>query len=390
LCGHHSIELFRSFEEEKKHMYSQRTKSACLMLALACIALMPLGCKKPPAVTLACQASPPSVFAGETVTATATAGSLDIRKKINVIYGWSGDGATGTATTATVNTSTLAPGSYTVKATIKEGKAGKEGLKPGQAAECTASYTVKEFEPPTIGCTANPGTVKPGDSSTVTATAASPQGRPLTLSYSAAAGTISGSGTTATFSSTGAPTGPVGITCNVADDKNHTASASTSVTILAPYVPPIPHSEALSSISFERDKKRPTRVDNEAKAMLDAVALNMQNKPDAMLVIVGEATILEKTPPKHVHKHAKVIDIAAQRAVNIKAYLVGEKGIDASRITVATGTADSATVEEYLVPAGANFSADVQGTTPVDESAVKPEERKPLAERHHKHLAKAN
>ena len=151
------------------------------------------------------------------MTATATAGSLDTRKKINVIYGWSGDGATGTATTATVNTSTLAPGNYTVKASIKEGKAGKEGLKPGQAAECTASYTVKEFEPPTIGCTANPGTVKPGDSSTVAATGASPQGRPLTYSFSAAAGTISGNGNTATFSSTGAPTGPVGITCNVTD-----------------------------------------------------------------------------------------------------------------------------------------------------------------------------
>jgi hypothetical protein len=371
-------------------MYWQKTKSVCLVLGFASIAFVAVGCKKQPPVTLACQASPPSVFAGETVTATATAGSLDTRKKINVIYGWSGDGATGTAPTATVNTSTLAPGNYAVKASIKEGKAGKEGLKPGQAAECTASYAVKEFEPPTIGCTANPGTVKPGDSSTINATAASPQGRPLTLTYSASAGTIGGSGNTAAFSSAGAPTGPVAITCNVADDKNHTASANTSVTILAPYIPPVPHSEALSSISFERDAKRPTRVDNEAKAMLDAVALNMQNKPDAKLVIVGEATAKEKMPPKHVHKHAKVIDIAAQRAVNIKAYLVGEKGIDASRISVATGTADSAAAEEYLVPAGATFSSDVQGTTPVDESVVKPEERKPLPQRHHKHVAKAN
>jgi hypothetical protein len=44
-------------------------------------------------------------------------------------------------------------------------------------------------------------------------------------------------------------------------------------------------------------------------------------------------------------------------------------------------------VEDYLVPAGATFSTDVQGTTPVDETAVKPQVRKPLAERHPKKKA---
>ena len=82
------------------------------------------------------------------------------------------------------------------------------------------------------------------------------------------------------------------------------------------------------------------------------------------------------------HKHAKVEDAAAQRAVNAKDYLVTEQGIDASRISVATGTTDGQTEENYLVPAGANFSTDVQGTTPVDETTVKPQVRKPLAERH--------
>jgi hypothetical protein len=43
-------------------------------------------------------------------------------------------------------------------------------------------------------------------------------------------------------------------------------------------------------------------------------------------------------------------------------------------------------VENYLVPAGADFSVDVTGTTVVDESAVKPEARKPLgATPHHHH-----
>jgi hypothetical protein len=83
------------------------------------------------------------------------------------------------------------------------------------------------------------------------------------------------------------------------------------------------------------------------------------------------------------HKHATVDQFAAQRAVNAKDYLVTEQGIDASRISVATGTSDGQTVENYLVPAGATFTNDVTGTTPVDETAVKPQARKPLSERHH-------
>jgi len=363
-------------------MNSRNLKSVCVVLALA---FMPMGCKKAPPVTLAAVAAPPAVFAGEPVTVTATPGALSTKKKTSVIYNWSGDGVTGSGTTATVATASQAPGTYTVKAEVKEGKKGKEGLKPGQSAEASASYTVKEFEPPTLSIAANPGTIKPGETSTITATGLSPQNRPLTYTYSASAGSVSGTGTSATFSSTGAPTGAATVTGTVADDKGHTATATTSVTILAPYVPPVPHTQALATISFDKDKKRPARVNNEAKASLDSLALSLQKDPDAKLVLVGESTSAEKAPKKG-HKHAKVADLAAERAVNAKDYLVTEKGIDASRISVATGTSDTQTVETYLVPAGATFTADVQGTTPVDESAVKAAPRKPLAKHHMKKM----
>lgn len=348
-----------------------------------------MGCKKAPPITLACNATPPSVFPGESVSVTATPGSVSTKKNNNLVYAWSGDGVTGTDATATVNTASLAPGTATVKVEVKEGKKGKEGLKPGQTAECSTSITIKEFEPPTISCSASPSTIKPGDTSTITATASSPQNRPLTYSYSAAAGTVDGTGTTATFSSTGAPTGPTGITCKVADDKGHNASADTSVTIVAPPPPPVPHVEALCSIGFDMDKRRPDRVNNEGKACLDEVALDLQKQPDAKAVIVGTSDAKEKAKTEKQekyaakHKRAKVEDSAAQRAVNAKNYLVTEKGIDASRVSVATGTEDSQKVANYLVPSGASFSSDVQGTTPVDESTVKPEERKALGERHH-------
>jgi hypothetical protein len=44
-------------------------------------------------------------------------------------------------------------------------------------------------------------------------------------------------------------------------------------------------------------------------------------------------------------------------------------------------------VENYLVPAGATFGSDVNGTTPVDESTVKPIKRVPLGEKKHKKKA---
>ena len=49
---------------------------------------------------------------------------------------------------------------------MKEGKPGKEGLKPWETATCSAGITVKAFEPPTISCSVSPSTIKPGDTAT--------------------------------------------------------------------------------------------------------------------------------------------------------------------------------------------------------------------------------
>ena len=336
------------------------------------------GCAPPPEVALTCYATPATVFPGDPVTVNATPANLD--PKLNAVYTWSGSGVTGNGETASVATGSLKAGTYTVQAEVKEGKPGKEGLKPGQSASCSTSFKVRAFEPPTISCVASPSTINPSDKSTITSTGVSPQNRPLTYSYSVAPGTgaISGSGTTATYDSTGAPTGDVPITCTVTDDLGQTASAGTSVTITKPYVKPIPHATALCPIAFDKDKKRPARVDNEAKACLDQVTDALKNDSTATVVVVGEANDKEKTPP--TGKHAKFEDLAAERAVNTKDYLVNEEqsGIDASRIEVRTGTGDSQSVENYLVPAGAIFENDVHGTSSVVESAVKKMTRKAI------------
>jgi hypothetical protein len=330
----------------------------------------------PPPVTFACSVNPAAVFPGEPITITGTAEMLNPKKK--AVYTWTGTGVTGSDTTAKVDTSSLAPGSYTVKGNVSEGP------KAGQSADCSATFTVKAFEPPTVSCSANPTTIKPGDTSAITATGLSPQNRPLTYSYSASAGSVSGTGASATFSSAGAPAGTATVTCTVTDDKGQTASATTPVTIEAPYVPPPPTQSALCSITFDKDKKRPARVDNEAKACLDDIALTLQSKSDAALAVVGSSTAEEKTPPKHPKKGAVAEDFAAQRAVNTKDYLVTEKGIDASRITVYTGPGTDKKVEDYLIPAGATFN--VPGANGVSGD-VKAQPRKALAEKHHKKAA---
>jgi hypothetical protein len=330
----------------------------------------------PPPVTYSCTASPSPAFPGDPITVTGTAANLNPKK--TATYSWTGSGGVnvkGDNTTGAVDTAGLAPGNYTVTGHVSEGQ------KVGQFADCTANFTVKQYDPPTLSCSANPTTVQPGGTATITSQGVSPQNRPLTYSYSASAGQISGSGNTATLSTTGAPAGTITVTCTVQDDKGQTATSTTSVSVEAPPPPPAPKTKTLCSINFDRDKKRPGRVDNEAKACLDDVALNLQQQTDATAVVVGEAASDEK----------KADTLAAQRAVNTKDYLVKEKGIDPSRVQVRTGTQGNKEVENYLVPAGATFDSDVSGTTAVDENSVKAQARSapPRAHRRKKAAAPA-
>ena len=320
----------------------------------------------PPPVTYACSVSPAEGFPGDPLTVTGTAMNLNAKK--SPTYSWTTDGGTisGTSNVANIDTKNAAPGTYTAKGHITEGN------KPGETADCSAQYTIKAFEPPTISCSANPSTVAPGDSATITATGTSPQNRPLTYSYSASAGSIAGTTSTATLSTAGAAPGTITVTCNVVDDKGQTASATTSVTVNAPPPPPAPTVSSLCSVNFERDKRRPTRVDNEGKACLDDVALKLQSASDAKLALVGNSAESEHKGRRGAERGEH---LATDRAVNTKDYLVKEKGIDASRISLYTGTQDSKTVTTTLIPAGATL--DSTGITPVDESAY--------AEQHERH-----
>ena len=321
----------------------------------------------PPPVTYSCVASPTSGYAGDPITVTGTV--LNLNPKKTATYAWTSDGGkvSGTSNVATVDTTGLNPGNYNVKGTVTESQ------KVGRFADCTTPFTVNPLPALSLSCSASPSTVAPGGSSTITSSVTDTYGRPVnyTYSYSATSGSVSGSGATATLSTTGAAPGTVTITCNVQDDKARTATATTTVTINAPAPPPaLPTTSALCSITFDRDKKRPARVDNEAKACLDDIALNLQRNSDAKLALTGNSATTKNA--------AK---LASLRAVNTKAYLVTEKGVDASRITLFTGSDTANSVTSTLIPAGA--TAPSAGTA-VDESTVKAQPRTAAKRRHHK------
>jgi outer membrane protein OmpA-like peptidoglycan-associated protein len=291
----------------------------------------------PPPVTLACPATPTSVYAGDPVTLTATAGGLN--PKDHVVYGWSGQGVAGNDTTAKLDTSALAPGNYTVNCSVKEGKPGKEGLKPWETATSSASITVKPFEPPTISCSASPSDVNPGGTAAISATGMSPQNRPLTYNYSASAGTVTGSGSTATYNSTGAPTGTSTVTCSVSDDKGNSASATAMVNVLAPPPPPGPSPEqkrlearlALHSVFFPTAQPRAEHpegglVDSQ-QTTLTTLATDFKSyltfKPDARLTLTGHTD---------VRGSAEYNQALSDRRVNrVKQFLV-EQGVPESSI----------------------------------------------------------
>ena len=333
----------------------------------------------PPPVTYACSVAPTSVYPGDPITVTGTAANLNPKKTPTYTWTSTSGPITGSSSTGNIDTKGVAPGTYTVTGHVTEGP------KPGQSADCSGQFTVKPFDPPTMSaCSANPSTVDSGGSSTITASASSPQNRPLTYSYSATAGSVSGTTSTATLT---APTVAAGsntsvtVTCNVVDDLGKSDSKMATVTVNGPPIPappPAPMASSLCSVSFERDAKRPTRVDNEAKACLDDVALALQRSSDAKLSLVGNENAKEQAADAKAAKmkHPKP-SAAASRAVNTKDYLVTEKGLDASRITVYTGSDDAQTVTTSLVPAGATNPA--ASATPVDETAVKAVPRTPPA-----------
>jgi len=301
-------------------------------------------------VMLGCSAEPSSVHPGDPITVTGSSLYLDPRKK--PVFTWRANGGTLTSqgNNATVDTTGLPAGEYTVQGHVSDGP------KANQQASCSATFNVVPFAPPTITCSANPSSAPSGTTIDISTVGISPANRPLTYSYTADSGTITSNGPTAKLATAGLGPSLITVTCSLVDDLGQTARATTGVTIVAPSVPVIPQTQSLCSVSFARDKARPVRVDNEAKACLDDIALTMSQQTSAHLVIVGNASVDEKP------------EAAAERTLNIRQYLTQEKGIDNSRIEVRVGDTSGRTANEILIPTGATYND--ANTQMFDENAI--------------------
>jgi hypothetical protein len=301
-------------------------------------------------VMLGCGAQPASVYPGDLVKVEANA--LHLNPKRTPVYTWAANGGKLIASgpEATIDTTGLAPGDYTVTGHVQEGSKARE------QASCAAPFTVKAFEPPTLACSANPSTAVSGTDIAISTSASSPQNRPLTYSYTATAGVVASSGPTAILTTAGLAPGTITVTCNAVDDLGQTAKSTVDVIITAPVIVPVPPTQDLCSLSFARDARRPVRVDNEAKGCLDDIALTLKQQTDARLIMVGNTDTTEKP------------DAAAERAMNARQYLVQEKGIDPSRIELRTGAPSGKTVTDTLVPPGAVFKNE--DTHTFDEKTI--------------------
>ena len=361
------------------HIFASTHSTQWNSVRLATGVVFNLGnCGAPAPLSCTASAAPTEVWVGEPVQLNAT--GTNFNPKHTPTYGWTAAGGKlsgNAAQTATIDTTGMAAGSYTAKATIADPKMKKNG-----SATCTASFSVKErpqppMNPPQVSCSVSPANVKAGETVTIAATASSPDNAQITgYSYQATAGSINGSGATATLNTAGiASSGTVTISVVVTDARQLTGRGSCAVEVNV--ASPVTARTPIEFIPRPHQPYIPWRVDNVAKAILDDDASALKNDLGAKLVIVGYADD-EKPPMVGKGKKAEPMNLAAQRAVNAKAYLVAAppdgQGIDPGRIEVRTGAGKQHLADIFWVPQGADVSSStlLQSTVPVDETKVKP------------------
>jgi outer membrane protein OmpA-like peptidoglycan-associated protein len=227
---------------------------------------------------------------------------------------------------------------------------------PASASQPNANMNHPNAEPvpPKISCTAAPATVRVGESSSITCEATSPDGHPVSIAFVANGGKLSSNRNQATLETAETVAGPIAVRATAFDDRQLSASAITTVNVEAG-TPPVPTAQKLTSLDF---KPNSAYVDNRSKAILDDVALKLQQDPNSTAVLTGAAMDPEPTR------------LANQRATNAMTYLTKSKGIDGQRLQVKTGSASGRIVDIWSLPAGASLPSD----KPADD---KPSEAKP-------------
>lgn len=304
-----------------------------------------------PALTpsASCSVQPAEVMVGEPITATAAASNFN--PKHTVTYGWSGNGGqvTGKDTTASIDTTNAAPGSYTVTAHVTDPKE-----KKNNEASCSANYTVKPLppkNPPTMSLSASPNELVTGGTVNLTAACTSPDNVPTSVAnWTSSQGTVSGSGSSATLNTTGLPPGTVTVTATCTDSRGLNGEGSTQITLQNPPPPPVNKALearlALHSVYFPTNM--PPVGDPNAgliasqRRTLETLATDfktyLEAKPDAHLVLEGHADMRGSDEFNQA--------LSERRVARVKSFLV-EQGVPESDIeTTAYGKQHNLTTAE--------------------------------------------
>jgi outer membrane protein OmpA-like peptidoglycan-associated protein len=198
--------------------------------------------------------------------------------------------------------------------------------------------------PPRINCSASPTSLRAGESASISCEAVSPDNRPVNITYVANGGKLSSNRNQATLDTTDAGPGPIAVRATAFDDRQLSASTVVNVNVEAA-APAAPTAQKLMELDY---KPNSGYVDNRSKAVLDDVALKLQQDPNLNVVLSGSAD----TGEPH--------SLGLQRAQNAMAYLTKFKGIDPQRIQTKAGTEPGRKVEVWTLPAG----AALPGATP--------------------------
>jgi len=319
-----------------------------------------------PPVSAVCTAEPPAAYAGATIAVHVTpVGYPPLRRLTYTYSSTDGEVTADGSYTGIINTTGLEPGNYNISSLVADDLEPKRRL----VASCQAAFTIKEpvKHPPAMHVHAEPQEVTPGTPVNVTAEGFSRDNRPLTFSCAANRGALAGSGARYVLNTMGLASGIVKIDCTVQDDRGLAGFAAAAVGVTLP--PPPPATRKYSDgLDFSVDKKRPTRVDNAAKAILDRYADALAADPNSTAVVVGYDNAAERASKRH--RGALPAHVAALRAMNTRAYLVEEKGIDPRRIELRTAAEDATQVILWIVPAGATLERTNE--VRIDQSRVKP------------------
>ena len=314
----------------------------------------------PVAPTASCSVQPSEVMVGEPVTATATASNFN--PKHSLTYSWSATGGhvTGKDTTGQIDTTNLAPGSYTVTVHVTDPRE-----KKNNEASASSSFAVKPLppkNPPTMSISASPTSLPPGGTANLSANCTSPDGVPVTVSgWTSNGGTVTGTGGSATLSTAGAAPGSITVSATCTDARGLTGQGSAPVMVEnPPHNPEIEILEArlaLHSIYFPTAMP-PVKNPNgglvaSQRQTLTALASDfkkyLESKPDAHLILEGHADM------RGSDEYNQAL---SERRVNSTKHFLIEQGVPEANIeTKAFGKQRNLTDEE--VKAAVEHNPDV-------------------------------